>query len=328
MVAVEAYNTGEGDLYPKIEPYDHGMLPVGSGHSLYWEQSGNPNGEPVIFLHGGPGAGTTPNHRRFFDPVHYRIILFDQRGAGRSTPYANITDNTTNHLIADIEMLRGMLGVEKWLVFGGSWGATLALVYAERYPEHCLGMILRGVFMGRKSELDWFLFGISHIYPEAWQTFVDFLPSTERSDLANSYYCRLIEEDPNIHGPAAAAWHNYEMQCSTLRHHISEPTRGYGGNVLALARLEAHYFVNDLFLSENEILKNVGKIADLPAIIIQGRYDMICPIISAKQLADSGTGMVLNIVDDAGHSAMEPGIRRGLVAAANSFRDTGHFRGG
>ena len=174
MIAVEAYNKGEGDLYPRIEPYDHGMLPVGSGHSLYWEQSGNPKGEPVIFLHGGPGAGTTPNHRRFFDPVHYRIILFDQRGAGRSTPYANITDNTTNHLIADIEMLRDMLGVERWLVFGGSWGATLALVYAECHPEHCLGLILRGVFMGRKSELDWFLLGISHIYPEAWQTFVNF----------------------------------------------------------------------------------------------------------------------------------------------------------
>ena len=325
MVAVETYNSGEGDLYPKIEPYDHGMLPVGSGHSLYWEQSGNPKGQPVIFLHGGPGAGTTPNHRRFFDPAHYRIILFDQRGAGRSTPYASITDNTTNHLVADIETLRNMLGVNRWLVFGGSWGATLALVYAERFPEHCLGMILRGVFMGRRSELDWFLFGISHIYPEAWQNFVNFLPSAEQSNLANSYYRRLIEDDPKIHGPAAAAWYNYEMQCSTLRHQLSEPTSGYGGNVLALARLEAHYFVNDLFLSEDEILDNVGKIADLPATIIQGRYDMICPIISAKKLADSCKGMILNIVDDAGHSAMEPGIRRGLVAATNSFRDKRYF---
>ena len=196
MAAYETNRTEDGDLYPRVEPFDHGKLPVGSGHSLYWEQSGNPQGQPVVFLHGGPGAGTTPNHRRFFDPAHYRIILFDQRGAGRSTPYANIVDNTTDHLVSDIETLRELLGIDMWLVFGGSWGATLALVYAETHPERCLGIILRGVFLGREKELDWFLHGIRNVYPEAWQRFVEFLPGSERGDIASAYYRRLIDNDP------------------------------------------------------------------------------------------------------------------------------------
>ena len=325
MAAYDTHRPGNGELYPRIEPFDHGMLPVGSGHSLYWEQSGNPLGQPVVFLHGGPGAGTTPNHRRFFDPAHYRIILFDQRGAGRSTPYANITDNTTDHLVNDIEALRALLGIEMWLVFGGSWGATLALVYAERHPERCLGIILRGVFMGREKELDWFLHGIRNVYPEAWQVFVNFLPVAERDDIAEAYYRRLIDDDPKVHGPAAAAWNHYETQCSILRHKPTGPAVWSGSAALALARLEAHYFVNRLFLGEGEILANLDKITNIPTKIIQGRYDMICPMISAHELASASPDVVLNVVDAAGHSAMEPGIRRALVEAANAFRDKGRF---
>ena len=325
MPAYEINRTEGGDLYPAIEPFDHGTFPVGSGHSLYWEQSGNPHGQPVVFLHGGPGAGTTPNHRRFFDPAHYRIILFDQRGAGRSTPYANIIDNTTDHLVSDIEALRELLGIEMWLVFGGSWGATLALVYAETHPERCLGIILRGVFMGREKELDWFLHGIRNVYPEAWQRFVDFLPVAERGDIASAYYRRLIDDDPKVHGPAAAAWNHYENQCSTLRHNPIGRAVGSGSAALALARLEAHYFVNQVFLEEGEILANIDKIANIPTKMIQGRYDMICPMISANELASAFSNAVLNVVDDAGHSAMEPGIRRALVEAADAFRDKGRF---
>ena len=325
MAAYDRHRSGSSVLYPGIEPFDHGMLSVGSGHSLYWEQSGNPNGQPVVFLHGGPGAGTTPNHRRFFDPAHYRIILFDQRGAGRSTPYASITDNTTDHLVNDIEALRKLLGIEMWLVFGGSWGATLALVYAERHPERCLGIILRGVFLGRERELDWFLNGIRNVYPEAWQVFVDFLTIAERDDIAYAYYRRLTDEDPKVHGPAAAAWNHYETQCSTLRHKPTGPFVRNGFAALALARLEAHYFVNRVFLEEGEILANLEKIADIPTTIIQGRYDMICPMITANELAFASPNAVLNVVDDAGHSAMEPGIKCALVEAANAFRDKGQF---
>ena len=325
MAAYDTYRPGGTDLYPRIEPFDHGTLEVGSGHSLYWEQSGNPLGQPVVFLHGGPGAGTTPNHRRFFDPAHYRIILFDQRGAGRSTPYAHIIDNTTDHLVNDIEALRELLGIETWLVFGGSWGATLALVYAERNPERCLGIILRGVFMGREKELQWFLDGIRNVYPEVWQAFVDFLPISERDDIASAYYRRLIDDDPKVHGPAAAAWCHYETQCSTLRHKPAGPAVGSGLSGLALARLEAHYFVNRVFLEEGEILANLDKISNIPTTIIQGRYDMICPMISANELASAFPNAVLHVVDAAGHSAMEPGIRRALVEAANVFRDKGFF---
>jgi len=325
---VAAYDTrqsGDDDLYPVIEPFDRGMLAVGGGHTLYWEQSGNPDGHPVMFLHGGPGAGTTGNHRRFFDPAFYRIILFDQRGAGRSKPYADITDNTTDHLINDVEALRRMLGIKRWLVFGGSWGATLALVYAIRHPEHCLGAILRGVFLGRQQELDWFLHGIRNVYPEAWQAFAEFLPPEERGEIQHAYYRRLINPDPAIHGPAAAAWNHYETQCSTLRHRPTGPATGNGVSALALARLEAHYFVNGIFLEEDEILQNIEKASHLPACVVQGRYDMICPMVTARTLADAWPGLVLNVVDDAGHSAMEAGIRKGLVDATNRFRNARTF---
>ncbi|MEK9726051.1 MAG: prolyl aminopeptidase [Rhodospirillaceae bacterium] len=320
MAAYDTRRSGGDDLYPVIDPYDHGMLDVGDGHSMYWEQSGNPKGQPVVFLHGGPGAGTTPNHRRFFDPAHYRIVLFDQRGAGRSEPYADVSNNRTDHLVRDIEVLRTLLGIDKWLVFGGSWGATLAMVYAIRPADRCLGLVLRGVFMGRQRELDWFLDGIRNVYPEAWQTFVEFLPPDERGAIQHAYYRRLMDPDPAVHGPAASAWNHYETQCSTFRHRPTSVIGGSGAAALALARLEAHYFVNRIFLDEDEILTNIGVAAHLPACTVQGRYDMICPMVTAKALADAWPGMVLKVVDDAGHSAMEPGIRHGLVEATNQFR--------
>ena len=205
------------DLYPEIEPFETGRLAVDGLHSLYWEQSGNPDGAPVVFLHGGPGAGATPAHRRFFDPRHYRIVIFDQRGAGRSTPLGEVARNTTDHLVADIEALRRWLGVESWLVFGGSWGSSLALAYAETHPERCRGLILRGVFLCRRQEVDWFMTGMRSIFPEAWRAFAEHLPPAERGDLLASYHRRLIDPDPAVHLPAARAWSRYEGACSTLR---------------------------------------------------------------------------------------------------------------
>ena len=305
------------DPFPTIEPSRHGMFDVDDRHTLYWEETGNPDGIPVVFLHGGPGAGCSPNHRRFFDPKAYRIFLFDQRGAGRSTPYAEITDNTTHHLIADIEALREEFGVDRWLVFGGSWGATLAVAYATRHAERCLGMILRGVFLARTSELAWFLGGVGAVRPEAWERFVCFLPESERGDVLAAYHLRLMDTASDINGRAARAWNAFETECSTLR------SEG-GGNVagspsLALARIEAHYFVNGMFL-DLDLLSEVTKISHLPCVIVQGRYDMVCPMVTARELHLAWPGSRLVIINDAGHSAMEPGIRRGLVAVTEVFK--------
>jgi len=230
------------DLYPEIEPYSSGVLPLDSGHVMYWEQAGNPDGVPVLFLHGGPGAGASPAHRRFFDPTFYRIVVLDQRGCGRSTPHAEITDNTTWHLVQDIETLRIALGVERWLLFGGSWGSTLALAYATRYPRHCSGLILRGIFLGSRPEVDWFLYGMGTFFPEAWHAFSEFLPKPERKDLLGAYYRRLIHPSPSVHNPAAAAWSRYETACSHLlvRGQDSWPRPNGDPTALALARLESH----------------------------------------------------------------------------------------
>lgn len=310
-------------LYPEIEPYHQGMLPLDARHTMYWEQSGNAEGIPVLFLHGGPGAGSAPSHRRFFDPAHYRIIIYDQRGAGRSTPLGEIHDNTTPHLIEDIETLRQYLGIEKWLVFGGSWGSTLALAYGEAHPARCLGFILRGIFLCRKSEIDWFLYGLRHFFPEAWQDFVAPLSPLERNDILATYYRRLMDPDPAIHMPAARAWGRYEGRCSTLL--PSPETVNYFSSdtvALGLARMEAHYFSHDIFLPQNALLDNVTKLHPLPAIIVQGRYDAVCPIVSANDLHQAWPQAEYVIIEDAGHSAWEPGIRSALVQAADKFKAT------
>ena len=310
------------DLYPEIDPYESGILEVSATHKLYWEQSGNPNGAPALFLHGGPGSGATPVHRRFFDPAHYRIIIVDQRGAGRSLPLGALEDNTTPHLLADLEKLRNHIGIERWLVFGGSWGSSLALAYAIAHPRRCIGLILRGVFLCRAREVAWFMSGMGTIFPEAWRAFSDHLPPEERSDLLANYYQRLTDPDPEIHLPAAQAWSRYELACSALR--PSPETVIANGNpnlVLGLARIEAHYFIHNLFMDEGELLARAEKYKHLPGAIIQGRYDIVCPITSAADLAAAWPDADYTVVPDAGHSAMEPGIRRALVRATDHFRE-------
>lgn len=305
------------DLFPRIEPYEQGELDLDASHAMYWEQSGNPDGMPVVFLHGGPGAGAGPAHRRFFDPRHYRIIVYDQRGAGRSRPYADVGANTTAHLIADIERLRRHLGVERWLVFGGSWGSLLALAYGIEHPERCAGFVLRGIFLGRDSELDWFLDGMKAVFPEAWRAFSGFLPEAEQGDILAAYYRRLMDSDPALHMPAAKVWNGYESRCSTLMH---EGGASSGRGALAPARIEAHYFHNRMFLEDGYLLANLRALCAIPAVIVQGRYDMICPIATADELSRAWPEADYVIVPDAGHSALESGIRSALVAATESFK--------
>ena len=311
-------------LYPAIEPHRHGFLATDSVHQIYWEVSGNPDGIPVVFVHGGPGSGTSPVQRRFFDPARYRIVLFDQRGSGRSTPHGELRDNTTPHLIADMEQLRAELGIDRWLVFGGSWGSTLALAYGEAHPEQCLGFVLRGIFLCRSSEIDWFLYGIKHFFPEAQRDLAEFIPADERDDLLHAYHRPLNDPDPEIHLPAARVWARFEAACSTLR---PDPklVAAFGADhtALSLARIEAHYFVHDIFLPKNSLLAQLPRIRHLPATIVQGRYDAVCPIVNADELARAWPEATYVIVDDAGHSAFEPGIGHELVRATDQFAD--HF---
>jgi proline iminopeptidase len=309
------------EFYPDIEPFATGYLPVGGPHQVYYEQCGNPKGAPVVFLHGGPGAGASPVHRRFFDPKHYHIIVFDQRGAGRSKPLGEITDNTTLHLIADLEKLRSHLGIDRWVVFGGSWGSTLAIAYAEAHADRCKALVLRGIFLCRKSEIDWFLYGMRAFAPEIWREFTDYLPAAERRDLLTNYYKRLIDPDPKVHMPAARKWSVYEGTCCTLLP-SPETVESFAQDTVALgiARMEAHYFINDIFLPEDSLLKNVGKIRHIPAVIVQGRYDLVCPIETADELHRAWPEAEYTVVADAGHSAMEPGIRSALIEATDKFR--------
>ncbi len=308
-------------LYPEIEPYQSGMLAVDGRHRVYWEQSGNPDGAPLVFLHGGPGAGASPSYRRFFDPEHYRIVIFDQRGAGRSTPLGELADNTTPHLVADIEALREKLAIERWIVFGGSWGSTLAIAYAQRHPGRCRALVLRGIFLCRREEIDWFIYGIRNVFPERWQAFAGFIPKAERGDLLAAYKRRLIDADPAVHMPAARAWSTYEGACSTL---LANPelVSEFAGDVLALglARIEAHYFSNDIFLEPGSLLAGVEALRAIPAVIVQGRYDMVCPNVTADELHRAWPEADYRIVADAGHSAMEPGIRAELVAAMERLK--------
>jgi proline iminopeptidase len=311
------------ELFPEITPYETGVLPLDGKHVMYWEQSGNPNGAPLLFLHGGPGAGTTPTHRRFFDPSYYRIVLFDQRGAGKSTPAASIEDNTTGHLIADIECLREVLDIEQWLVFGGSWGSMLGLAYAQAHTHRCCGLILRGVFLCGAEEVDWFLYGMGRFFPEAWRDFADGVTEDERGNLLAAYRRRLENPNPEVHIPAARKWAAYEATCSILRPNgdavaaMSDPA-----GALALARLEAHYLAHNAFLENGGLLANVDAIRHLPGVIVQGRYDMVCPPATANRLAEAWPEARLEIIADAGHSALEPGVRAALLKATEMMKQT------
>jgi len=296
-------------------------MPVSGGHVLYWEQVGHPCGQPVLFLHGGPGAGAGAVHRRFFDPAFWRVVIFDQRGAGRSRPLGSLVANTTADLVEDIETLRRHLGLERWLLFGGSWGSTLALAYAQAHPDRVIGLVLRGVFLGRPSEIEWFLHGLSAVFPDAHVNFIQFLPESERADILGAYLRRLTDPDPSVHMPAARAWSVYEGSCSTL---LPSPDTvasfAQDRTALGLARIEAYYFAHDLFLPPGGLLAYMNPIAHLPAEIVQGRYDMVCPARTAFDLAAAWRSARLTVIPDAGHSALEPGVRRALVTAVERFR--------
>jgi proline iminopeptidase len=309
-------------LFPPIEPCRSGRLPLDGRHTLYWECCGNPSGPSVVFLHGGPGGGSLPHPRRYYDPAFWNIVLYEQRGAGRSTPAASIDDNTTPHLVADLERLRESLAIERWLVFGGSWGSTLALAYAQAYPERALGLVLRGIFLATRAEFDWFLYGARAIFPEAWRAFAHFLPAVERGDLLAGYHRRLTDPDPAVHLPAARSWSRYETACSTL---LPQPDAGAksGDDVaaLAIARIEAHYFIHQGFLQEGELLAGIPRIRHLPCTIVQGRYDIVCPPVTAHTLATAWPEAEYIVVPDAGHSMHELGITRELMSAVQRMKE-------
>lgn len=309
-------------LYPPIEPFRTGTLRVSELHTLYYEEVGNPAGHPAIFLHGGPGGGLDADYRRYFNPAKWRVVLFDQRGCGHSTPHAELRENTTWTLVADIERLREALGIEKWSVFGGSWGSTLALAYAETHPERCLGLILRGIFLLRRKELLWFYQeGASWLFPEAWDEYLAPIPEVERGDLMSAYYRRLTSEDAELRMRAARAWSVWEGSTSKLRPDPKLIERFSGDSFAeAFARIECHYFVNGAFLrSDTQLLDDVARIAQLPGVIVQGRYDAVCPAASAWALHKRWPGSVFRPIGDAGHSISEPGIVDALVQATDEF---------
>jgi proline iminopeptidase len=310
-------------LYAPIEPYEQGSLKVSPVHTLYYEQCGNPAGTPVVFLHGGPGGGTSPDHRRFFDPDAYRAVVFDQRGAGKSTPHAALEENTTWDLVADIERLRVHLGIDRWVVFGGSWGSTLALAYAETHPDRVRALVLRGIFLCRPKEIHWFYQdGASAIFPDRWEEYLAPIPAAERGDLVNAYYRRLTSDDEPARLAAAQAWSVWEG--STVRL-LPDPkvVADFGDphKALALARIECHYFVHNAFFDGGDwLLDHVGAIRRIPGVIVQGRYDVVCPAMSAWDLHRAWPEAELVIVPDAGHHALEPGIVDALVTATDRFR--------
>jgi proline iminopeptidase len=310
-------------MYPDIEPYRTGHLAVGSGHTIYFEESGNPDGQPALFLHGGPGGGSQPSQRRFFDPAHYRIILFDQRGCGRSTPYASLVDNTTWHLVSDIEALRAHLGIKRWLVLGGSWGSTLALAYAQTHPDQVSHLVLRGIFLLRKWEIDWFYqSGADAIYPDAFENYLAPIPPEERGDLLHAYYRRLTGTDEQAQILAARAWSRWEGATLSL---LPDPDRearfGEDTYALAFARIESHYFVNrGFFRQDDQLLVDAHRLRAIPGVIVQGRYDVVTPLRSAFDLHKAWPEAKFEIIPDAGHATSEPGIIDALVRAADSFR--------
>ncbi|MEW6491841.1 MAG: prolyl aminopeptidase [Cyanobacteriota bacterium] len=310
------------ELYPPIEPYNKGTLAVTDLHTLYFEESGNPEGKPVVVLHGGPGGGTIPQYRQYFDPSKWHIVMFDQRGCGKSTPHAELQENTTWDLVSDIEKLREKLGIEQWVVFGGSWGSALALAYSETHPERCKGLILRGIFMLRQKELQWFYQeGTSYIFPDAWEEYVKPIPEEERHDFIAAYYKRLTSPDMETRLEAARAWSVWEASTSKLIQDLNLMQR-FGDNNFAdaFARIECHYFVNKGFFEpEDQLLQNADRIRHIPGVIVQGRYDVVCPMISAWELHRAWPEAELIVVPDAGHSMSEPGIRSALIEATDKF---------
>ncbi|KYG68574.1 prolyl aminopeptidase [Bdellovibrio bacteriovorus] len=311
------------DFYPSIEPNNSGMLKVSDIHTLYWEECGNPLGKPVVFLHGGPGGGVAPDHRRFFDPKAYRIILFDQRGSGKSTPCAELRENNTWELIKDIETIRSMLKIDTWVVFGGSWGSTLALTYAISHPERVKALVLRGIFLCRPSEIKWFYQeGASEIFPDVWDEYLKPIPVAERGDMVTAYYKRLTHENSEVRLQAAKAWSKWEAATSRLivdQNAIDEfDDPEYA---LSFARIECHYFTNNAFFSTNNwILENIEAIRKIPAVIVQGRYDVVCPARSAWDLHKAWPEAKFTIIPDSGHAAAEPGTRSALIEATDSFK--------
>jgi len=308
--------------YPPVQPYRTHRLKVSDLHEIYVEESGNPLGKPVVFVHGGPGGGTEPWHRQFFHPDRYRIILFDQRGCGRSTPHACLVDNTTWTLVEDMETIRQTLGVERWVVFGGSWGSTLALAYAQTVPDHVAGLILRGIFLLRREEIRWFYQeGASWMFPDAWESYVAPIPESERDHLLAAYYARLTSEDPQVRRAAARAWSVWEGSTSKL-FTSSDMVNRYAEDRFAeaFARIECHYFVNDGFFEHPEqLLTNIDRIRHIPAVIVQGRYDVVCPPRSAWDLHRAWPEAEFHLVPDAGHAASEPGILSHLLDATDRF---------
>ena len=319
--ATEAQDTIDDFLYPKIEPYATGNLPVSQLHTIFWERSGNPNGEPVIVIHGGPGGGSQPSYRQYFNPEKFDIIQFDQRGCGKSTPYAELNENNTQNSVSDIEALRNHFGIDSWHVFGGSWGSTLSLIYAQNHPSRAISLVLRGIFMCRKSELHWFYQdGASHVFPDAFEPYSTHIPESERNDLIAAYYRRLTSEDVSIRRAAAKEWTRWEMATSRM---FPDPDYLEKAEDLdfavAFARIECHYFINGIFVEDGHILNNCDKIVNIPTTIIQGRYDMVCPTKSAWELHKALQNSNLVIVPDAGHSMGETSIARELVKATDEI---------
>ncbi|HGG60811.1 MAG TPA: prolyl aminopeptidase [Gammaproteobacteria bacterium] len=310
-------------MYSLSQPYRSLRLDVGDGHRLYLEESGAPAGLPVVFLHGGPGAGCSPFHRRFFNPEKYRVILFDQRGAGKSRPHASLQANTTAHLIADLEKIRGALDIERWVVFGGSWGSTLGLAYAQDFPERVLGLILRGVFLCRDEDIHWFYQnGASRLFPDFWRDFIEPIPENERGDLVRAYHRRLTGDDEVTRMRAAEAWALWEARTATLK--VDDQAGSHFSNpylALSLARIECHYFINHGFLEPGQLLNNARRLKDIPGVIVHGRYDSICPVDQAWMLHQAWPEATLNIIPDAGHAITEPGIAAALIAATDHMAE-------
>jgi proline iminopeptidase len=310
-------------LFPEIEPYNQFHLPVSAIHKIYVEEVGNPKGQPVLFLHGGPGAGLSPRHRRFYDPAHYRIILFDQRGSGKSTPHAELKENTTWDLVSDIEKIRKHLGISKWMVFGGSWGSTLALAYAQTHPEFVTHLVLRGIFLCRPEEIKWFYQeGAHQIFPDVWEEFIAPIPVDEREDMVSAFYKLLTSPDMDLRLTAAKAWSGWEGATIRLLPEPSVKAAFQDDHMaLSIARIECHYFVNGSFLRPDQLLEDVSKIRHIPCMIVHGRYDVVCPVKNAWDLKSRWPEAELMIVPDAGHAVDEPGILNALIATTERFKD-------